>query len=140
MVPRLVTHQHINVSGAVRPEDGRFFAFIASHGNSKLFQIFLDQMQEQIDSKRRTIMVLDNARFHHVKKLKWGNIEPLFLPPYSPELNPIENLWLVMKKHLSNGWVPKNNEPLDERVFKAIQYYQQRPNSVKRTCAITHYL
>ncbi|MCB2211721.1 IS630 family transposase [bacterium] len=72
VVPRLVTHQHVNVFGAVRPMDGRFFAFIASHGNGKLFQHFLNQMQERIDPNRRTIMVLDNIRFHHGRDLDWG--------------------------------------------------------------------
>jgi len=139
-VPRLVTHEHVNVFGAVRPEDGRFYAFIASHGNATLFQHFLDQMQERIDPSRRTIMVLDNVRFHHRHDLKWGNIEPLYLPAYSPNLNPIETLWLVLKKRFFNGWIPCVNEPLEQRVTNAIGFYEQHPNLVQSACAITTYL
>jgi len=140
VIPRLVTHDHVNVFGAMRPADGKLFAVIASHGNHHLFQIFLDLMQEQINRSRRTIMVLDNVPFHKVKELNWGRIEPLYLPVYSPDLNPIETLWLGMKKRFFNGWVPKKNDPLDERVFDAIQYYRERQKRVKRTCAITAYL
>ncbi|WP_156623543.1 transposase [Faucicola atlantae] len=46
--------------------------------------------------------MLDNARFHHGGDLKQiaelYNIELMYLPPYSPELNPIEQLWAVIKQ------------------------------------------
>ncbi len=140
VVPRLVTHERVNVFGAVRPMDGRFYAFIASHGNGKLFQHFLDQMQERIDPNRRTIMVLDNVRFHHGRDLDWGDNKPLYLPTYSPDLNPIETLWLVLKKRFFNGWIPSDKEPLDHRVTNAIGYYEQQPSLVRSACAITTYL
>lgn len=140
VIPRLVTHQHVNLFGAVRPTDGHFYTFIASHGNGKLFQHFLDQMQDQINRNRRTIMVLDNIRFHHSRDLDWGDIEPLYLPAYSPDLNPIEMLWLVLKKRFFNGWIPSDKEPLEQRVTNATAYYQQRPDLVRSACAITTYL
>jgi len=140
VVPRLVTHEHVNVFGAVRPADGRFYAFIASHGNGKLFQHFLDQMQAQVDPNRRTVMILDNIRFHHGGDLDWGRIEPLYLPPYSPDLNPIETLWLVLKKRFFNRWIPTKRDPLDQRVAGAIDFYQHQPEIVRSACAITTYL
>lgn len=138
--PRIGGRMHVNVMGAVRPEDGRFFAFIASHGNQKLFQAFLDQMQEHVNRNRRVVMILDNARFHKVPNLDWGHIEPWYLPPYSPELNPIETLWLVMKKHFFNQWVPKNETELESRVSNTIAFYEERPVIIKSVCAINKYL
>ena len=38
------------------------------------------------------IFIMDNASWHKAGRLKWGNIKPVYLPPYSPELNPIERL------------------------------------------------
>lgn len=139
-IPNRGGRLHVNVMGAVRPEDGRFFAFIASHGNQTLFQIFLDQMQDIVDKNRRVVMILDNARFHKVDDLNWGHIEPWYLPPYSPELNPIETLWLVMKKHFFNQWMPKNETELEDRVSNAIAFYEDRPQIVRSACAISKYL
>jgi len=62
------------------------------------------------------------------------------LPPYSPELNPIETLWLVMKKHFFNQWVPKNSNELEYRVSNAIAFYEDRPQIVRSACAISKYL
>ena len=50
----------------------------------------------------KRILIMDNARFHHGGDLqqiaKQYNIELKYLPPYSPELNPIEQLWAVIKQ------------------------------------------
>ncbi len=43
------------------------------------------------------MIVLHNASLHQVKPLQWHDFEPLFLPPYSPDFNPIERLWLRLK-------------------------------------------
>ena len=48
-------------------------------------------------------MVLDNGRFHKAKKLIIPeNIALVFLPPYSPELNPAEKIWAKYKREFSN--------------------------------------
>jgi len=140
IAPRTVTHWHCNVMGAVRPDTGFFHGLIVSHGNGALFQIFLDQLQEYLEENRRHVMILDNARFHHRKDLQWGRLEPLFLPPYSPNLNVIEPLWLRIKRHYFNGWVPKNHEQLDLRVFEALNFYSDHPELIRSTCATTAYL
>lgn len=42
----------------------------------------------------RIIMAMDRAAWHTTKTIEWNkDIVPLFQPPYSPELNPVENLW-----------------------------------------------
>jgi transposase len=50
-------------------------------------------------------MVVDNVRFHHAKLLKkWlinnTKLELVYLPPYSPELNPIERAWWYMMNYV----------------------------------------
>ena len=61
--------------------------------------VFLSEMAKQIDEKD-IIMVMDGARWHHSKELKIPpNIEIIYLPPYCPELNPVERLWLYIKQN-----------------------------------------
>jgi len=48
-------------------------------------------------------MVLDNGAFHKAKKLKIpDNIKLVFIPPYSPELNPAEKIWARFKRSFTN--------------------------------------
>ncbi|KAA6323341.1 hypothetical protein EZS27_027211 [termite gut metagenome] len=66
-------------------------------------------------------MVLDNVRFHHAKRLKpvleryRHRMELVFLPPCSPDLNPIERVWWLMRKRVThNRWVKTMGERVDE--------------------------
>jgi len=50
-------------------------------------------------------VIMDNARFHrkkHLRKMARGKVRLLFLPPYSPDYNPIEKSWANMKRFLGN--------------------------------------
>jgi len=59
--------------------------------------VFLDMANEEIQFERkRQVFVCDNASWHKSRALRWGKFEPHFLPPYSPDMNPIERLWLVI--------------------------------------------
>jgi DDE superfamily endonuclease len=56
-----------------------------------------DMQDEDIQVQRsRNIIICDNATWHKVKLLNWGQFEVLFLPPYSPDLNPIERFWQLL--------------------------------------------
>jgi DDE superfamily endonuclease len=49
------------------------------------------------------ILVLDNGAGHTAKAVRWpSNVVPVFLPPYSPELNPMERLWRDLKDKLAD--------------------------------------
>jgi len=71
--------------------------------NSDNFQIFLNEFSLQNPTEFK-IIVLDNGAFHKAKALIIpGNIALIFLPPYSPELNPAENIWAILKLFNKNG-------------------------------------
>jgi hypothetical protein len=70
--------------------------------NADNFQIFFDEFAKEY-SNTYNIIVLDNGAFHKAKSLKIpANIGLIFLPPYSPELNPAENIWAQYKRAFSN--------------------------------------
>ena len=71
--------------------------------DSSLFESwFSDQLLPSLD--KGTVIVMDNASFHSKKRLIFAaqnaGYSLLFLPPYSPELNPIENFWAWLKRFL----------------------------------------
>lgn len=68
--------------------------------NAQTFQLFLDELSLQ-KPKELKVMFLDNGPFHKAKTIKIpDNIVLIFLPPYSPELNPAEKIWWTIKKEI----------------------------------------
>ena len=130
-------HIRMNVMGMVCPRSGDFFAIETSHSDSEMFQVFLDQAKEFVPLERgRNILVIDNASWHRKQSIKWHGWEPLFLPPYSPDFNPIERIWLTMKAKWFNNHVSKTVDLLLERLDHAILDVINHPDQVKQTAAI----
>ena len=99
----------MNVTGAICPRTGQAYLLEFSHSDTQTFQAFLNEVNKDIYLKRpRQILILDNASWHKSKSLDWGRFEPFYLPPYSPDLNPIERLWLLMKVHWFFDFVAKD--------------------------------
>jgi len=118
--------------GAFSPITGDDFLLEFPCCNADNFQIFLDELSEE-NPKTLIIMVLDNGSFHKAKKLKIpDNIKFVFLPPYSPELNPAEKMWARFKRAFTN----KLFKSLDE-VSLFIDSVANEINSaiVRSTCA-----
>jgi transposase len=130
-------HLRMNVIGMVCPRSGEFFAIEASHSDSATYQAFLDEADRQISFQRTTnILVMDNASWHKRKSTDWHGWQPMYLPPYSPDLNPIERIWLTMKARWFNNHVCKNEEKLIERLDQAILDVIDNPETIKQTTAI----
>ena len=103
--------------------------------NAANFQVFLDDFSAQNPDEFK-IMVLDNGAFHKAKSLNIpDNIGLLFLPPYSPELNPAENIWAILKRKFTN----KLYNTLDE----VSEFITEATNSlsahkIKNTCGFPY--
>ena len=84
--------------GAFSPITRDSFLLELPYCCSKCFQIYLDEFSKHKPTELK-IIVLDNGAFHKAKKLIIPkNIVLMFLPPYSPELNPAEKIWWSMKQ------------------------------------------
>jgi transposase len=119
-----VTHKFDNfyLYGAVDPTSGESFFLELPHLNSPTFQLWLDGFGDAFPDSYN-IVVLDNGAFHKAKAVQWpANVVPLFLPPYSPELNPMERLWRDLKDKLADR-VAQTIEALSDAVCSIIQSY-----------------
>lgn len=88
--------------GAVEPKTGESFFMEFPHLDSVCFQIYLDEFSISYPDSFN-ILLLDKGRFHTAKSLKIpSNVALLFLPAYSPELNPIERVWEAIKAEIAN--------------------------------------
>ena len=72
--------------------------------STEAMQIFLDQFAAKLASDEHAALVLDQAGWHIAQALRVpGNLTLIYLPPYSPELNPVERVWLYLReRHLSH--------------------------------------
>lgn len=105
--------------GAVEPKSGESFFMEFPHLNSACFQIYLDELSMSYPDSFN-ILLLDRGSFHKAKSLKIpSNIVLLFLPAYSPELNPIERVWEAVKSEIANE-VHTTLDSLIDRVASVI--------------------
>lgn len=100
------TRKSVGYFGAVRLRDGRFL-FRRENGrfNGETFWGFLRYLQTaSAEPGRRVVLISDNARYHRSRlHLGWRQMQQPgfrldFLPPYSPELNPIERVWKLTRR------------------------------------------
>ena len=119
-----VTYQFDNfyLYGAVEPTTGASFFLELPYLNSRAFQRWLDDFAATFPDSLN-MLVLDNGAGHKAKAIRWpANVVPVFLPPYSPELNPIERLWRDLKDKLAD--VPaKTLAALSDAMCAIIQHY-----------------
>lgn len=67
--------------------------------NTNAMQVFLDQVAASRPPDIHLVMVLDGAGWHQSKDLAVPNsVTLVVLPPYSPELNPVERVWLYLRE------------------------------------------
>lgn len=130
-------HLRMNVCGIVAPRTGQAYLLEFTHSDRDVFQVFLDQANEDIKFERpRQILILDNASWHKGSCINWGCFEPLYLPPYSPDLNPIEKLWRYIKAEWFTDFVAKGIDDLIARIDKALQWAINRGEENQKTCPI----
>ena len=105
-VKPIVPYQHkfnnFYLFGSYSPITGTQFTLELPKCNTECFQTYLNEFSKQ-DIDEYKIIFLDNGAFHKGKELKIPpNIELVFIPPYSPELNPAEKIWRYLKDRVAN--------------------------------------
>lgn len=113
---RQTEYEWVYLWAAVEPAGGASVAMITPTVNTGLMSTFLDGLSGTLAPGEHAVLVLDNAGWHVAKALRVpGNVTLLFLPPYAPELNPVERLWAYLRSHqLSNRVYADYDELLRE--------------------------
>lgn len=100
-----IRYEWLYLYGFVRPKTGAVFFLLLPTVNAAVFSISLRHFADHVGAgpDRRILLVLDGAGFHtaHDVVVPEG-IHLLFQPPYSPELQPSEKLWIPVREHLHN--------------------------------------
>ena len=102
-IPSNTGRQRYNVIGAYEPQShDHFFLLTTDNINQEKIIEFLDLLRAKFPDKEKIYLIFDNASYNHAHKVKAQalkqNIILDYLPPYSPNLNPIERLWKFVRK------------------------------------------
>jgi len=98
------TRKSVALFGAVNLRTGQLVTQVCPQFDAVTFGAFLRTLLRHRSPQRRLILMLDNARYHHATLVrpflteKHRVLSCAFLPPYSPELNPIERVWKLARK------------------------------------------
>lgn len=129
--------QNFYVYSAVSPKTGEDCSIIVPYVNAATLSVFLQEMARNLQG-REAFLIMDQAGWHKADKLIVPkNIEILYLPPYSPELNPVERLWQHSKDALLKNKVYDTLEVLEEAV--TLFFKQLSPSTISSVCA-TNYM
>ena len=105
------------------------------HCNTDTFQIFLNEFSKKKPEEFK-IILLDNGAFHKAARLIIPkNIALVFIPPYSPELNPAEKIWWKMKRAFS-GKLHKTLDNVSSFITKQVKMLSNQ--MVKSICAFEY--
>ena len=101
--------------------------------NTDMMNIYFEELLKEYPG-RDILIIMDQAGWHKAKELKVPEtITLMFLPPYSPELNPVEKLWKWLRKEVTHNSLFETLEALmdalENELYKIIpQKYTQLCN------------
>ena len=136
------TRKSISCFGAVNLRTGKFVRSVSAKFDAKTFEAFLKKLLRHRSRGKKMVLILDNARYHHAKLLPpllrkhRNNLALLFLPPYSPQLAPIERVWKLTRRLATHNRYFASLNDLLIAVELCFDRWQ-KPNSVlRRLCGI----
>ena len=123
--------------GAVCPSEGKAAALIMPICNTLAMNHHLREISRQVASDAHAVVILDRAGWHRSQGLVVpDNITLLELPPYSPELNPVERIWHYLRSHwLANSVFPSLADIMDASEM-AWNRFANNHTLVRSLCAV----
>jgi transposase len=145
VLPHYPTRRSVGYFGAVRLRDGKFtFRREVESFNARTFLEFMRSLKQIVRrSNRPAVVITDNAKYHHaVLHKEWreqnaGVLRLDFLPPYSPELNPIERVWKLTRRLCLHNRYFESLDLVITSVESQFFQWASSNDTLRRLCAIT---
>jgi DDE superfamily endonuclease len=126
-------YEWLYLYGFVRPSTGDVEWLLLPSVNTTTFNIALAHFAKAIGASetKRVVLVLDGAGWHTSRNVEWPvGVHPLFLPAYSPELQPAEKLWPLVREAPANRLLRTLDE-LEGLLIDRCQRLTAMPNHVR---------
>lgn len=120
-----IVREYTYLFAAASPHDGVLDSLILPEVNAETMSLFLAEVAER-HSRDYILMVLDGAGWHHARDLLIPeNMHLVFLPPYSPELNPMEHVWEEIREKWFPNLVFNSLEAVEDRLVEAALHLEK---------------
>lgn len=137
---RQTEYKNIYILSAVCPAKGQAEGMFFPSLNSEVMNHFLDQLSQGLSVERHRVLILDRAGYHLSKRLVIPpNITLIYLPPYSPELNPVENLWHYLRSHYWSNRYYKDLSDVESAAQEAWEMVCLDEEKIQSICSV-HYV
>jgi transposase len=129
---QIIGYEYGYLSVALNPVSGELFALILPDMTVESFQAFVDEFVKFVGEKTFVRLITDGAAAHRSTRLRIANRLTIeHLPPYSPELNPVERLFKELRAALKNR-VFESLQAVEEAVIKAVEPFITDGSRVKK--------
>ena len=120
---------------AVCAVTGDASALIMPELNTAVVNLFLEQFARELPAGVHAVLIWDGAGFHTGGDLVVpAGVSLIRLPPYSPELNPVENLWHYLRSHHWSNRMYKGYEELKEEAVRSLGVVCQDTDKLRTIC------
>jgi transposase len=114
------SNKKLTIFGALIEGEKMFYEFYDSM-NSLTYKAFLSEFIDTLPKRKRFVFVFDNASYHKTSIVldylkKFERIKVEFLPPYSPELNPTETCWKILRANVTNSTYYPDLDSMQESI------------------------
>lgn len=132
------TRQKIGFFGAVSLKTGRLLTQEAATFNAESFHNFLCYLLRS--TRKHILLILDNVSYHRARDLKsfftsQSRLRREFLPPYSPELNPIERVWRITRRKVTHNRYFPSIESLEQALVNQFTQWEHHNEALNVLCA-----
>src|ERR1700737_3448619 len=123
--------------GAVCPSQSKAAALIMPVCNTAAMNHHLCEISSQVAADAHAVVILDGASWHNSHGLMGpSNITLLALPPYSPELNPVERIWHYLRSHWLANSVFRSLADIMDACEMAWNRFATNTGLVRSLCAV----
>ena len=126
-------HVSTYIFGAICPERGVGAAMIMPYADTEAMNLHLEEISATVTPGAQAILVCDGAGWHQrgKKLVVPDNITLLRLPPYSPELNPMENVWDYLRQNKLCAQVWASYEQILDACQNAWRFLINDPDRIR---------
>ena len=134
-VGKQIIREYTYAYGAVSPRDGAADFFILPVMTAVAMKVFLDELARRHDGQY-ILMIYDGAPCHSPGALNIPDTMTVrTLPPYSPQLNPVENIWDDMREKFFANIVFESMDAVENKISEACLHYEENTETVRSITA-----